>query len=1192
MSVHAAFCEDGFLSLHLEGPVRGGTPRVEVGDAALTVLALSQPGTFLVPVPGWIWRVARERRRARVVLRCAGATASARECVLSPARVRERLVAFAAAPVETQDSFSLVTALEHVHYADLWPQLPGAVRDFLSAAANRTGLTELLPPTESARPRQGGSHVLFKQIGRALRGADPDAAAEVVRDCCARAGPDAASRRGLLLALTPHFCRIERIEALYKVLRAPEDPPIAPDWSRHWELSATLPGCALGNNLTAARQIIMYLADRSEWWANPETIVWTLRYVLSSRDDRFPETERAGIIRAFAAYVDGHTARHYGFAPNAALRSAAATLLDPNTPMSESLQQEIGARLMRCYGMSPGFWHQVTARAGPLPAPLQEGRDAFGSLVAESAAGPGRAAALQQLERLGVQQVSRVRLELAGPAGSLPACPARTRRDDPESAALRALAAPGAPAMPELAATAAAAQRVAYPDMAHADDWALQRATTDAAIALLEAARPAPAQAHDDALETFAAQLSALSRAAGGFYGPGVGLSLLADLLAAGAHRVAEGLAAALESPLRHVATRDSAAMAAHPHMRSAAARLRAHDAAPARRVLAQLPPDLRAAPARPGGEGDLSGPALFDALVVVCSTQANLDTRLPRLRAGWLGDLARFGIAHLVAVGGAQTRQRGAVLELDISDAPEDRPRKMLALVEWVLRNTDAGHLVKVDDDCELDVAAYFGNQGYRGHAYYGRPVTAAQAGRMRHRPHATGRAGRHAIEKLPQDLIHADGTTGYSLDRTAMARLAEVAATPRGQWLAAGAYCEDRLVGALLAEAGLAPCGEDYVTASFHAARPGGVIVTQGAAGFHPDAQGVTKLAHHGAARTATAAQRPAGVLLPRRIWPTHVPPRLGPDSNSMQLLSSEARLATVAAGACVVVAVTRNERAMMGHFLAHYRRLGVSGFLIVDNLSDDGTPEHLLAEPDVALFSADTAFRRAVQGTDWKVALMAHYRLGCWTLVADADELLLYPGMETTPLPAYLAGAEFAGANAVRVHMLDMYPEGPLAAAPLARDPFAEAGHVDRAPFCCDSLARGPYGDSPTWTSALRHRLMPGAPPEQFVTQKIALVKYAPWMRFSTSLHYATEIELATPELLFAHFKYHAAFHEKAEREIARGQYYNNAEEYRMYRAMLAGGNGTLFDPAISVPWRDCAVVRALLDERAAQPISAQG
>ena len=125
--------------------------------------------------------------------------------------------------------------------------------------------------------------------------------------------------------------------------------------------------------------------------------------------------------------------------------------------------------------------------------------------------------------------------------------------------------------------------------------------------------------------------------------------------------------------------------------------------------------------------------------------------------------------------------------------------------------------------------------------------------------------------------------------------------------------------------------------------------------------------------------------------------------------------------------------------------------------------------------------------------------------------------------------------------------------------------------------NTLSRGPYSDRPTWTSALRHRLIPGSRSALFVAQKYALLRYAPWMRLSAGLHYVADIRLARRELLFAHFKYNADFHRKAQAEVARGQHFNDAEEYRKYLALASEGRNVIFDPDLSLPWTDSPFVR---------------
>jgi len=404
-----------------------------------------------------------------------------------------------------------------------------------------------------------------------------------------------------------------------------------------------------------------------------------------------------------------------------------------------------------------------------------------------------------------------------------------------------------------------------------------------------------------------------------------------------------------------------------------------------------------------------------------------------------------------------------------------------------------------------------------------------------------------------------------------------------PAGRALISAAYSEDKLVGARLALDGIEPSEMSYTTAVERRAAQHVPAVPQWVSGLRPSALSVTKLCHldAGADMAAVHTARHDPRPRPARIWPTHHAPRLGFNSRALHLLSSETNLQMASEAEVALVSVIRNEEHMLPHFLAHYRARGVTGFLIADNESDDGTVPYLLDQPDVALFSADTEFREVDQGTDWKIALLAHYRPDKWAVIADADELLLYPSHDTRSLPNWLT-EHAANADAVEVRMLDLYPEGPLEQAQInaTTNLFALAPYTDAQPFLAESLSPGPYDNATTWTSAVRHRLMPGARPELFVAQKVPVLRYKPWMQLSTSLHYASDVRLARDTLFFAHFKYHADFAAKAHREIARGQYYNNAEEYHRYVALTASGQDQIYDPAVSVQWQDCDEVRALL------------
>ncbi len=289
---------------------------------------------------------------------------------------------------------------------------------------------------------------------------------------------------------------------------------------------------------------------------------------------------------------------------------------------------------------------------------------------------------------------------------------------------------------------------------------------------------------------------------------------------------------------------------------------------------------------------------------------------------------------------------------------------------------------------------------------------------------------------------------------------------------------------------------------------------------------------------------------------LWPIHRAPRSdSPDgTNRLQPRSAPDRMAALAAARWIVVAVARNERVMLPHFLAHYRGLGATAFVIVDNQSDDGSAEYLLAQPDVALYTADTEYRLSHYGVAWQQAVLAAHGAGRWAVVADIDELLVWPGCEDGGLDPVLDALDRQDATAVQVMMVDMYPAAGLADARLESDvPFQVAPCHDQPPLLRWRLGSGYYSNGATWLSSLRHRLLPDAPPNAFTSQKVALMRHAPWVRLSEGLHFAAGLRPAARSMFFAHFKYHAGFLAKVEEEIERMQHYDDAAEYRQYLGM---------------------------------------
>ena len=124
--------------------------------------------------------------------------------------------------------------------------------------------------------------------------------------------------------------------------------------------------------------------------------------------------------------------------------------------------------------------------------------------------------------------------------------------------------------------------------------------------------------------------------------------------------------------------------------------------------------------------------------------------------------------------------------------------------------------------------------------------------------------------------------------------------------------------------------------------------------------------------------------------------------------------------------LVATLRDELPRLPAFLDHYRHLGVTHFLLVDNASTDGSADYLQSQPDVMLFHASEGIARSHYGVRWLNYLIDLYTPDHWCLSADLDEHLVFRGSEQpNSLPPLIAKLENEGASMLGSFMLDMYP-----------------------------------------------------------------------------------------------------------------------------------------------------------------------
>lgn len=1217
---------------------KGCKPVLQIEGFESDIPAVLRPLVYLLPqdpqrrrahelaaiVPGRVWDAGLDRLAMTFTDGAGGVLA---QITVSREDLAARIGGLAdSGGLDLNDRAALL-AIEHARHAGLLPLLTQDQMRVLLAVADRFRLARYLldaaPEPEvltrdlpSLTVDDQGQRVeaLRNHVMQTLRDAPQTDAIALLRSGIAENALRPEAIVTLLTAMTEWFCLNGGMSDLARLWRDLNLPGLtAPEAEQDaWTTSALLPFYYAQGQFDAVALALRQLALVSTGWVLTPNIGWVLQETARNAPDidgrLASSAQKEAIVLNAVIWLKARAGQYWERTPCRCVIAGMVALLSRAEILSPHRADALQGALLRTYALTPSFWEAVDqsldAHRWTLTLELQHARAAFDELRARLESGATTTPeARRETETLlhrfhkwrvkGRQHYGRALLGPAGEShepGALPGFEAcRQTGIDANEAALRYLAHPSItrPDGPPTAAISAAAAQgliAAHQVVEHSPQYAAQVLLFKQAPVLLERPDKVVLQDVISAMETTA---SAPAR----YLGIGIGL-ILANLL------LSQNREAEAETLVRRVV--DLVAALPEDWMRQELIFAPAPDLAMLR--LREAHPDhpltgLAQEALGPSTHADLLHPKaeprkpdtnpMLDTVVCLYTCRANLHTRVAVIRAGWMRLLADIGVPCLIFVGGGEGERNGDIVSLDAPDDYEGLPQKTLAMVRWVFENTRYSYMVKVDDDCFLDPQAYFSDLAYQKHNYYGRPLIRHRGNMDRtwHMAKSSHPRGRLELDKSPEPSVYADGGSGYTLSRRAMEVLCKIAETPLGQELIHTSFMEDKLTGDLLKMGGIPVSGEDYRIAVLRRTKPGGPLVPAWQNGFLPFAGSGVKLAHLDGHEKQDEVLAGSRTPWPQayKVWPSFQPVQLGWNSNTLDLISTPEKLAAVNTAPVAVVACLRNEMFMLPQFLAHYRTLGVQGFLIADNGSDDGSFEYLDAQPDVALFAVDTEYRLSHYGVAWQQALISNFRVGRWSLAADADEFLFWNAARTGSLPDLVMDLDAEGADAARIFMLDMYPQGSLAGADFkTADPFAQAGFVDRDPFLTTSGARGPFSNSRIWTSALRHRLIPGSRAELFVAQKYALLKYQPWMRLSAGLHFVADIKPSHRELLFAHFKYNAAFRAKAETEVARQQHFNDAEEYRKYLALISEGRDVVFDPEISVRWDRCAFVRARLTD----------
>ena len=289
-------------------------------------------------------------------------------------------------------------------------------------------------------------------------------------------------------------------------------------------------------------------------------------------------------------------------------------------------------------------------------------------------------------------------------------------------------------------------------------------------------------------------------------------------------------------------------------------------------------------------------------------------------------------------------------------------------------------------------------------------------------------------------------------------------------------------------------------------------------------------------------------------------------------------------IAGAWCIAVTCVRNEMPRLPAFLAHYRRLGVTHFLFVDNESTDGLAAFLAAQPDCSHWVAHGSYKASNFGMDWCNWLLARHGVGKWCVTVDPDEFLVYPHCEDRGLRSLARHMEGHGQPSLYAPMIDAYSDRPLSRTSLTAetDPFELCPWFDRFNLCqqFDPRLRNFWVQG----GVRMRRFLPEAPQRAPALNKVPFVKWRHGLRYVSSMHHLNDPSmnctvLDRPEAVSGalfHFKYVNLLTAKAAEEMRRGEHYAGSQEYRAY---LEAGDPVLHDPGVSVRYRGSAQLQAL-------------
>ena len=152
-------------------------------------------------------------------------------------------------------------------------------------------------------------------------------------------------------------------------------------------------------------------------------------------------------------------------------------------------------------------------------------------------------------------------------------------------------------------------------------------------------------------------------------------------------------------------------------------------------------------------------------------------------------------------------------------------------------------------------------------------------------------------------------------------------------------------------------------------------------------------------------------------------------------------------IQAGELILITVVRNEATRLPYFFDYYFKLGIDRIIVVDHSSTDKTRQLCESYSKVHVIDVNNGFHLK---PIWIDSILRRYALNHWSMVLDADELLVFDGIEMLNIKQLCQWLSREEATAFRADLLDMFPQGAISSALLepGMDPLDVAPYFDAA------------------------------------------------------------------------------------------------------------------------------------------------